>query len=527
MLLKKLSACMVAALFFLLLSLNFKSAFAQEMPALYGVYPQRGSQGMAINLLLSGDGFHSLDELSSVHISGQEIPVLDYAVISNQLVWVLILIPESTATGEIEISFIFGNVGMDAYFVVTEVEDQEFSPEILQIHPQDGEVDTVVELFIQGARLFELGELGGVIIGRVETPVIDYAIESDRSMIIAVYLPPETPIGETGIRVFFENHSFEEFFFVRRPQPVEPEAPILHRLTPQEGLLDTDIELLLEGEGFFQLGDLVGLTVAGVDIPVLDYAFISNESMAIVVYLPPDLPTEETGIAFFFENTILEEFFFVRGREPAPVEPLMPNLRGINPREGEVDTVIQLFLEGVNFFELGEPIGVSMSGIDIPVLDYEIGSNELMVMSVYLPEDLPMGEQIITFFFENAGFEEFFFINAPPPPEFPTTTQIPPPPAPEFPTTMVIVGVMVLVGVSSVLARRSKRRRKTPTEGPRDSPIQPQAKMEFTVEVDPGTQSVELAEPLQKLAFNLRFEIEVDKGKQNIEMEGSSIIKGE
>lgn len=500
MLRKKLRVCILAVFIFLLSSLNLQSVLAQEMPVLYGVYPQRGSPGVLIYLLLKGDGFHSLEELSSVHILGQEIRVLNYAVISNQVMWVFIAIPEGTATGETEISFIFGNVGMDAYFVVTEVEDQEFSPEILQFHPQDGEVNTVVELFFEGIRLFELGELGGVIIGRVETPVIDYAIESDRSMVMVIYLPPETPIGETGIRVFFENHGFEEFFFVRRPQPVEPEAPILHRLTPQEGLVDTDFELFLEGEGFFQLGDLVGLTIAGVDIPVLDYATISNESMVIVVYLPPDIPTGETGIAFFFENTILEEFFFVRGREQAPVGPGTPNLRRLNPQVGDLDTEIDLFLEGENFFELGDVLGVSISGIDIPVLDYEIGSNETMVMSVYLPEDLPTGEQVMIFFFENAGFEEFFFVSAPP--------------TSEFPTTMVIVAVLVLVGVSSVLARRIFPR-----------PIPP--KFDFIVEVDPGTQSVELAEPLQKLAINLRFEIEVDKGKQNIEMEGNSIIKGE
>ena len=413
MLRKKLSACFVAALIFLFASLNFKSAFAQEIPFLYGVYPQRGSLGTEVNLLLSGDGFHSLGELSSVQISGQEIPVLDYAVVSNQLIRVLILIPEQTATGETEISFLFDNMGMDAYFVVIEGGDQKISPVIRQINPQDGQVDTEMTLFFEGTRLFELGELGGVIIGDVEIPVIDGNIESDQSMFIAIYLPLETPIGETEISVFFENYSFEEFFFVRR-------------------------------------------------------------------------------------------------QGPRPEEPGITNLRGLNPQEGEVDTEIELFLEGENLFELGGLIGVSISGIDIPVLDYEVESNESMVMRVYLPEDTPRGGQIIAIFFENAGLEESFFVSVPP----------------EIPIPTVVVVVVVVV-VSGVLVGRFLRGRRIRTERLDEKSTQPQAKIDFIVAVDPGTQSVELSEPSLTMGINLRFEIEVDPGNQSVEPDGNSLINSE
>ena len=512
MLRKKLSACFVAALIFLFASLNFKSAFAQEIPLLYGVYPQRGSLGTEVNLLLSGDGFHSLGELSSVQISGQEIPVLDYAVVSNQLIRVLILIPEQTATGETEISFLFDNMGMDAYFVVIEGGDQEISPVIRQINPQDGQVDTEMTLFFEGTRLFELGELGGVIIGDVEIPVIDGNIESDQSMFIAIYLPLETPIGETEISVFFENYSFEEFFFVRRqgPRPEEPGITNLRGLNPQEGEVDTEIELFLEGENLFELGGLIGVSINGIDIPVLDYAIESNESMVIVVYMPPDLPTGETGIAFFFENYSFEEFFFIRGQEPGPEEPGITNLRGLNPQEGEVDTEIELFLEGENLFELGGLIGVSISGIDIPVLDYEVESNESMVMRVYLPEDTPRGGQIIAIFFENAGLEESFFVSVPP----------------EIPIPTVVVVVVVVV-VSGVLVGRFLRGRRIRTERLDEKSTQPQAKIDFIVAVDPGTQSVELSEPSLTMGINLRFEIEVDPGNQSVEPDGNSLINSE
>jgi hypothetical protein len=406
MLRRKLSAPIVAALLLLLTSLNLNSAFAQEMPLLYGVYPQRGNLGTEVNLLLSGDGFYNLGELSRVQISGQEIPVLDYAVVSNELIRVLIFIPEQTATGETEISFLFENMGLHAYFVV-EGDEQEFSPFIRRISPQDGQVDTEMTLLVEGLRLFELGDLGGVIIADFEIPVIDYNIESERLMFISVYIPPETPIGETEIRLFFENGSFEDYFLVRGPDFVGPEAPFLERLTPQEGFVDTDVELFLEGGGFFELGDLIGVAIAGVDIPILDYAIASNESMVVVVYLPPELPTGETGIGFFFDNYGFEDFFFIEGRVSGPRE---PNLWGLDPHEGEVDTEIELFLEGENLFELGDLFNVSVSGIDIPIVDYTIESNESMVVVVHLPPELPTGETGIGFFFDNYGFEDFFFI---------------------------------------------------------------------------------------------------------------------
>jgi hypothetical protein len=509
MLRRKLSAPIVAALLLLLTSLNLNSAFAQEMPLLYGVYPQRGNLGTEVNLLLSGDGFYNLGELSRVQISGQEIPVLDYAVVSNELIRVLIFIPEQTATGETEISFLFENMGLDAYFVV-EGDEQEFSPFIRRISPQDGQLDTEMTLLVEGLRLFELGDLGGVIIADFEIPVIDYNIESERLMFISVYIPPETPIGETEIRLFFENGSFEDYFLVRGPDFVGPEAPFLERLTPQEGFVDTDVELFLEGGGFFELGDLIGVAIAGVDIPILDYAIASNESMVVVVYLPPELPTGETGIGFFFDNYGFEDFFFIEGRVSGPRE---PNLWGLDPQEGEVDTEIELFLEGENLFGVGDLIGVNLSGIDILVLDYAIESNDTIVMRVYLPEDAARGEQVITIFFENAGLEESFFVSVPP--EFPV------------PPAVVVVVVVVLVGISGVLVGRVLRGRRIPKEKPDEKSPQPEAKIDFIVAVDPGMQTVELSERSLTMDINMRFELEVDPGEQSVEPDGNSLIEGE
>ena len=114
MLRHKLSACTLTALLILLTSLYVTSAFAQEIAELYGVYPGRGHLDTEMSLLLSGDGFEGLGELRGVFISGREIPVLDYALISDQFFRVLIFIPARTPTGGKEISFLFDNWGVDA-----------------------------------------------------------------------------------------------------------------------------------------------------------------------------------------------------------------------------------------------------------------------------------------------------------------------------------------------------------------------------------------------------------------------------
>lgn len=406
---RKLSAFILAALFLLLTSLKFNSAIAQDMPLLYGVYPQRGSQGTEVNLLLSGEGFYSLGELSRVQLSGQDIPVLDHVVVSNEFMRVLIFIPERAAIGETEISFVFEGMGLDAYFVV-EGEEREFSPLVRRITPQEGQVDSELTLTIEGIRLSEFGELGGVLIADFEIPVIDHNLETDQLMFISIYLLPETPPGDTEIRLFFENGGFEDFFRVWGPDTVGPGEPFLEWFSPQEGFADTQVDLFLEGGGFFELGEPIGVAIADVEIPVLGYNIESNEAMVIVVFVPPDLPSGETGIRFYFDDHDFGGPFFILERDRGPGKPRRTNLRGLQPHEGLVDTEIELFLEGENLFELGELLNVSISGIDIPILGQASISDEALVVQVYLPPDLPTGETLIAFTFENDEYADSFAI---------------------------------------------------------------------------------------------------------------------
>ena len=360
-------------------------------------------------MLLTGDGFDNLGELIRVQLSGQDIPVLDHVVVSNEFMRVLVIIPERAAIGETEISFIFEGMGLDAYFVV-EGEEREFSPLVRRITPQEGQVDSELTLTIEGIRLSEFGELGGVLIADLAMPVNDGEIESDQLMFISIYLLPETPPGETEIRLYFENGGFEDFFLVWGPDSVGPGEPFLEWFSPQEGFADTEVELFLEGGGFFELGELLGVDIAGIDIPVVGQARESDEAMVIVVYLPPDLPSGETGIRFYFDDYDFGGPFVILERDQGPEEPRRTNLRGLQPHEGLLDTEIELFLEGENLFELGELLNVSISGIDIPIVGQASISDEALVVQVYLPPDLPTGETRIAFTFENDEYADSFAI---------------------------------------------------------------------------------------------------------------------
>ena len=178
-----------------------------------------------------------------------------------------------------------------------------------------------------------------------------------------------------------------------------------------------------------------------------------------------------------------------------------------------MDTEIELFLEGENLFGVGGLIGVNLSGMDIPVLDYAIESDDAIVMRVYLPEDAPRGEQVITIFFENAGLEESFFVSVPP--GFP------------IPPGVVVVVVVVVLGVGGVLVGRAVRGRRASKEKLEEESTQTEMNIDFNVAVDTGVQTVELAEPSLTMDLNVRFELNVDTGEQSVEPDGDSLIEGE
>jgi hypothetical protein len=207
----------------LILLLNFNTAFAQEGIQIDEVVPNQASPGQEIRLELHGVGFYNLDDLTAVQLSGVELDVLDYSRISDQLIEMMVFIPEQTPVGATEIRFIFDQIAIDAYFIVTEPGVPGETGMIYEIAPTEGQVDDDMELSIRGEGLPQLGELGGVTIASMDVPFWDYRIESEGSASVQIYLPPELPRGIASIALFYGNYNYEDLFTVNEAgEIVEP-----------------------------------------------------------------------------------------------------------------------------------------------------------------------------------------------------------------------------------------------------------------------------------------------------------------
>ncbi|HSF83936.1 MAG TPA: hypothetical protein VLA49_22090 [Anaerolineales bacterium] len=302
----------------------------------------------------------------------------------------------------------------------------------------------------------------------------------------------------------------QERLLLYEPVIAQPPPPVLGNFFPHNGQLDTELVLTLEGEGFFELGELLIVNIGNLEIPVLDYQIGSESRLEIAIYLPNETPIGEQTITIFFENAGFEDTFTVRAREAELPEQAFPLLNLVTPREGDVDTDIELRLDGESLFDLGELISVNINGFEIPVYYSESDSAESMQIGIYLPADTPPGERIISFVFGNAGFETPFRVIAPP--------------SPRIPPAIIVAVVVAVVGLAGAGGWLALRARKSRTDQLREKSGKHLPQIDFIVAIDPGTQSVEFAEQSLALDIDLRFELEVDQGEQEIEPDGASIV---
>jgi hypothetical protein len=469
MLRNKGSACFVAALLFLLAFLNSNSAFAQEPGDPYADRVVSFTPGDLVNPELGNlEAVLGPPDFNAETLSG----FLNLGVGGSVTV---AFVDNAAVDGPGPDIRIYGDPGNDERWII------EVS--------QDGET------FLSFDDLPEMTDLDLADVGLSEVRFVRLTDDGDPAR---------------GISPGAELDAVEALNPLASPQA---QQLYLRAVEPSEGQFGEELELTLWGGGFSQFdgAENVQVTIGGFEI--WDVRIASDEAISIRVFIPEDAPPGPRSIevvAVFGPNeqfaTGLEGGFFVRGQGPG-----IPSLRGLNPREGEVDTEVELFLEGEDVSGLGDLFRVSLAGIDIPVLAREIVSNETIRIRVYLPEDTPRGGQIIAFVFENARFEQSFFVSAPPQPRFPTTTVI----------------VIVIVVAGGILWFRFFRGRKIPTEKTTEKSTQPQVTIDFIVGVDSGTQSVELAKPSPKMAIDLRFEMQADQGEQSVELDGNSIIQGQ
>lgn len=269
------------------------------------------------------------------------------------------------------------------------------------------------------------------------------------------------------------------------------EIAILEEVSPNTGSIGEEVNLQLWGDGFDNLGELTSVRISGQALEIRGYRRVSNQLIEVLIWIPEQTPVGETEIRFIFDDkTVMDAFFIVtesgdRGEtrrteeprgQPPPGEPV---LWGLYPNEGDVDTDIELYLDGENLTNLGELIVVTISGFKIPVWEYSPESNESFVIYAYLPENTPLGYQTISIAFENAEMKEDFYVNAASDNDFPIA---------------VVIGGGVAVAVGGATAIRRLRKPKRPKETPEERPTQPRMSIKFNVEVDMGTQSLEITD---------------------------------
>lgn len=397
-------------LFFVLCALNLTTALAQEMPVVHGVSPQEGRLGEQIDLVLDGDGFSQLDNLTSINISEVQIPFSSYEIIDNQTITVSLTIPEEAPTGEQQITFIF---------------DNEF---------------------------------------RLEAP-----------------------------------------FAILEPAGSGQEAPFLNGVSPQEGHPGEQLSITLDGGSFSRLGALQAVNISGVDAPLLDYNFASDQAIEALVRIPEDAPPGEGDITFSFENNDLNAYFVViQPSAPPAEEPASASVQEVNPQEGRAGSELSLRLNGENLSLLGDLQSVDFDGRDIPFANYQVLSDQTVETQLTIPGDIPAGIGQISFFFDNSSFEApFTLLAATPGPGVSIWT---------------IILVILIVGVIGFIGQRLLRKPQPQSQKQPQQPTLTPPQIYFKTHLEPGSQRVETSGPSIKADIDIRLVTKIDYGAQSIEV---------
>jgi hypothetical protein len=389
-------------------------------------------------------------------------------------------------------------------------------PVLYGISPPEGHLGEELRLLLDGDGFFQLEVLVSVNISGVQIPFSNYAIIDDQTIEVFLRIPEQTPTGEQKISFTFDNEfGLEALFVVLEPSGSGQESPLLYGVSPQEGHPGEQLPITLDGEGLLQLGDPQAVVINGMDAALLDYNLASDQVIEVFVRIPKDAPPGEGDISFFFENGDLNAYFVViqpgapppeGPPAPPPEGPGPPSFRGVFPREARVESELRLRLDGENLSQLGDLQAVNINGVDIPVLDFQILSDQAIETLVQVPADIPAGDGQISFFFDNSAFEAPFTIRpAIPPPRIPIE---------------VIVGVAVVAGLLGFIGRGLFRKPRPPAKSP---PQAPPPEFHFKSHMDPGSQTIETTGPSINADIDIRLITTLDYGVQNIEVEQDSL----
>jgi hypothetical protein len=222
--------------------------------------------------------------------------------------------------------------------------------------------------------------------------------------------------------------------------------------------------------------------------------------------------------------------------EPNLPGELVPNLQAFFPREGQAGSDLILTLEGENFSVLGLPVGVELGGIEIPLLDSEQLSDASVELAVTIPEGASPGQQEISFFFENGGFDGIFFVAEPdfdgPDDAEPVITK-PDLGEPDEPSLLlpiivgggVLLGLVFVTGMLGLAGWQMVLRTKTlelPVETP-SPPTTPAPVVLFEHDWDTGRQSIEPASRPLRADVDIRFRLSLEQSDQTVDGDASSL----
>jgi hypothetical protein len=278
--------------------------------------------------------------------------------------------------------------------------------------PQEGAIGKEVRLRLEGSGFSDLVDIQRVEISAVQVPVIRYDLLSDQVIEVTIQIHENVPLGPTEISfVFFEDLVLDHYFEVLEPDSIG--EPQLHQIFPREGELGSEVSLTLEGEGFDGLGELFGVGINDVEVPILDISDFTDQVIEVTVFIAEDVPVGEGEIAFFFENWEFFEYFYVFEADTTGPVGVEPQLYGVTPQEGELGSEVSLTLEGEGFAGLGELFGVGINDVEVQILDISDFTDQIIEVTVFIAEDVPVGEGKIAFFFENQDLFHDFFVFEP------------------------------------------------------------------------------------------------------------------
>jgi len=211
-------------------------------------------------------------------------------------------------------------------------------------------------------------------------------------------------------------------------------------------------------------------------------------------------------------------------------------LNNVSPGRGQAGSELTLSLGGEGLSEIGPLWGVEISGVEISVLDFEVISDRILETTVLIPENVPTGEQEISFFFENDFFDANFFVDEPiiqavEPPVVRNDPDVSITPTSSLPIFPILIGLLLLVGVTGglgfvgLVVWRLIRPGK-PQEIPKGKTtnIPSLQDVRFKPDRDLGIQKIEPANGPIKFDIDIRFSLINEQSTQYIEGDEPSLI---